>query len=98
MNEGGDVGGVLALFYILVPSLGRVAKEGGVSHVVRFLPMPISGIPLKVRDEACFKDPVDGGFFTWSREVFGKFEHCPMVLLNKHSDRLVARQRYDDAL
>ncbi len=98
MDEGGHVGGVLVFFYILVPSLSRVAKEGGISHVVRFLPMLISEIPLKVKDEACFKDPVDGGFFTWSREVFGKPERCSMILLHKHSNRLVARQRYDDTL
>ncbi len=64
MDEGGDVGGVLDFLGILVPSLGRVAEEGGVSHVLRFLLMPISGVPREVRDETNFKNPVDGGFFT----------------------------------
>jgi hypothetical protein len=31
--------------YILVSPLGRVAKEGGVAHVARLLPVLVSGIP-----------------------------------------------------
>jgi len=41
LDEGGDVGGVLDFPGVLVPSLGRVAEKGGVSHVLHFLPMPM---------------------------------------------------------
>jgi hypothetical protein len=60
--------------------------------------MLISGVPLEVNNETCFKDPVDVGFFTWSQEVFGDPEYCSVELLDKHSDRFVARQRDGDAL
>ncbi len=75
---------------VLVPSLGRVAEEGGVSHVLRFLPMPISGVPREVGDETSFENPVDGGFFTWEHQVFGGPEHCSMSILDKHSNRFIS--------
>jgi len=61
--DGGDVGGVLDFPDVLVPSLGRVAEKGGVSHVLCFLPMLISEVPREVRDETNFEYPVDGGVF-----------------------------------
>ncbi len=42
LDEGDDVGGMLFPFCISVPPLGRVAKEGGVPHVARLLPMPVT--------------------------------------------------------
>ncbi len=83
---------------VLVPSLGRVAEEGGVSHVLRFLPMLISGVPREVRDETSFENPVDGGFFTWEQQVFGGLERCSMSILGKHSDRLISLQEDKDVL
>jgi len=98
LDEGGDVGGVLDFPCVLVPSLGRVAEKGGVSHVLRFLPMPISGVPREVRDETSFESPVDGGFFTWEQQVFGELEHCSMSILGKHSDRFISLQGDRDVL
>ncbi len=83
---------------VLVPSFGRVAEEGGISHVLRFLPMLISRVPREVRDEASFENPVNGGFFTWGQQVFGKLERCPMSFLGEHSNRRVSLQGDDDVL
>ncbi len=98
MDEGGDVGGVLDFPNVLVPSLGRVAKEGGVSHVLHFLPMPISGVPREVEDETSFENPVDGGFFTREQQVFGGLERYSMSILGKHFDRLISLQGDRDVL
>jgi len=35
LDEGDDVGGVMFFPSILVPSLGRVSKEGSIAHVAR---------------------------------------------------------------
>ncbi len=83
---------------VLVPSLGRVAEKGGVSHVLCFLPMLISEVPREVRDETNFEYPVDGGFFTWEQQVFGRPERCSMSILGKHSDRLISLQGDRDVL
>jgi len=45
LDESDDTGGVLLPPCILVSPLGRVAKEGGVTHVARLLPVLVSGIP-----------------------------------------------------
>ncbi len=89
---------MLDSFRILIPSLGRVAKEGGVSHAMCFLPMPVSRVPLEVSNETRLKDPEDVGFFTWSREVFGDPESCSVELLGEHSHRFVARQGDGNAM
>ncbi|CAM6073658.1 unnamed protein product [Sphagnum tenellum] len=92
LDEGDDAWGVLDLFRVSVASLGRVAKKGGVPHVVGFLPMPISGVPLEVSNETRFENPEDEGFLTWRREVSGYPKRCTVALMGKHTDRLVARQ------
>jgi hypothetical protein len=58
-------GGVMNSPGILVPPFGRVAEKGGVSHVLRLLPMPISRVPQEVRDDVSFENLVNGGLFTW---------------------------------
>jgi hypothetical protein len=49
LDEGDDVGGVLRFPGVLVPSIGRVTKEGGVAHVAHRLPMLVSWIPQELR-------------------------------------------------
>ncbi len=67
LREGDDAGCEAGAPRVLVSSFGEVAKEGGVFHVVGFLPMPVSKVPREVRDEARLEDPIDGGFFSWGR-------------------------------
>ncbi len=45
LDESDDAGSVLLPPCILVSPLSRVAKEGGVAHVARLLPVPVSGVP-----------------------------------------------------
>jgi hypothetical protein len=45
LDESDDVRGVLLPPCILVSSLSRVTKEGGIAHVACLLPIPDSGIP-----------------------------------------------------
>jgi hypothetical protein len=52
---------------ILVASFSEVAKEGGVPHGGRLLPMPFTWVPREVNNEANFKDPIERGFLTQSQ-------------------------------
>jgi hypothetical protein len=81
LDEGGDAWGVQSLLRVSVSPLSRVAKEGCIAHIMSFLPVPITKIPLEVGNEASFQDPEDWGFFTWNLELFGNLECCPVVLL-----------------
>jgi len=45
LDESDDAGGVLLSPCISVSPLSRVAKEGGVAHVARLLPVLVSRIP-----------------------------------------------------
>ncbi len=96
LNEGNDAGGVLLPPCISVSPLGRITKERGIANVARLLPVPVSGVPLELGDEAGLENPVDWGFFSWGGKVLGQFERCPMALLRKHSDQLVPFKRDDD--
>jgi hypothetical protein len=98
LDKRDNVGGVVNSPGVLVPPFGKVAKERGVSHVLLFLLMPIFGVPWEVRDEASFKNPVNGGLFTWGWQVFGRPERCPKPFLGEHFERRVSLQGDDDAL
>jgi hypothetical protein len=71
LDESDDVGGMLLPPSISVPPLGRVTKEGGIAHVARLLPVPISQVPWKLGNETGFEDPVYWGSFPRGRDVFG---------------------------
>ncbi|CAK9857536.1 unnamed protein product [Sphagnum jensenii] len=45
LDECDDVGSVLLLPGVLVSPLSRVTKEGGIAHVARLLPVPVSKVP-----------------------------------------------------
>ncbi len=98
LDESDDAGSVLLPPCISVSPLSRVAKEGGVAHVARLLPVPVSGVPWKIENEAGLKDPVDWRSFSWGRNVLGQSERCSMALLNEHFDRLVPFKRDDDVM
>ncbi len=98
MDESDDAGSVLLPPGIPIPSLSEVTKEGGVAHVARLLPMPVSGIPREVRNKTGLKDPVNWGFFTWWKYVLGQFERCSMAFLGKDLDRRVPLKGDDSAM
>ncbi|CAM6055526.1 unnamed protein product [Sphagnum tenellum] len=45
LDESDDTRGVLLLPCISVSPLSRVSKEGGIAHVARLLPVPVSEVP-----------------------------------------------------
>ncbi|CAK9861928.1 unnamed protein product [Sphagnum jensenii] len=98
LYEGDDAESVLFPPCISVPPLSRVAKEGGVTHVACLLPVPISGVPWEIEDEAGLKDPIDWRPFPWGRDVLGQSERYSMALLNEHSDRFIPFKRNDDVM
>jgi len=77
-----DTGGVLCPSSIPVTSLGRIAKEGRVAHIGRWLPMPITWVPWEVSDEPRFKNLENWWFFTWLH-VLGQPERRPVAVLSK---------------
>ncbi len=58
LDEVDDFGGGLRFPCVLVASLGGVAEEGGVSHVVFLLPMPVTWIPIEVGNKTGSENPV----------------------------------------
>jgi hypothetical protein len=58
LDEVDDSGGGLRFPCVLVASLGGVAEEGGVSHVVLLLPMLIPWIPIEVRNKTGSENPI----------------------------------------
>jgi hypothetical protein len=92
LGEGDNDGGGAGTFSVLVPFFGGVAKERGVSHVVGFLPVPVSKVPREVKDETSLENPVDGGFFTWGRQVSSQPEGRSVTFLGEHSNGLVSLQ------
>ncbi len=58
LYEVDDSGWGLRFPCVLVSSLGGVAEEGGVSHVVLLLPMPVTWIPVEVGNKAGSENPV----------------------------------------
>ncbi len=87
-----DTGGVLRPSSIPVTSLGRIAKEGRVAHIGRWLPMPISGVPWEVSDEPRLKNPKDWWFFTWLY-VLDQPERRPVAVLGKDPNQSVPFER-----
>jgi len=97
LDESDDVWGVL-LPRIPVSPLSQVVEEGGVAHVARLLPVPVSGVPRKVGNEAELKNPVDWRSFSGGRDILGQSERCTVVLLCQYSDRLVPLKGDDDVM
>jgi hypothetical protein len=58
----------------------------------------VSGVPREIENEAELKNPIDWGFFSGGRDIFGQSERCPMALLRKYSDRLVPFKRDGDVM
>jgi len=58
LDEVDDSGEGVWFPCVLVSSLGGVAEEGGGSHVVFLLPVPITWIPIEVRDKTRTENPV----------------------------------------
>ncbi len=98
LDESDDAGGMLFPPSISVSPLGQVTKEGGIAHVARLLPMPISWVPQKLGDETGFEGPVYWGSFPGGRYVLGQFERCSMALLNEDPDRFVSFEWDDDVM
>jgi len=98
LDKSDDVGSVLLPPCIVVSPLSQVAEEGGVAHVARLLPVPVSGVPREIGNEAGLKNPIDWGFLSGGRDVLGQSKHCPMALLHKYSDRLVPFKRDGDVM
>ncbi len=98
LDKSDDVGSVLLPPCISVSPFSRVAEEGGVAHVARLLPVPVSGVPREIENEAKLKNPIDWGFFSGGRDVLSQSERCPMAFLCKYSDRLVPFKRDGDVM
>ncbi len=75
---------------ILVPFLGGVSKEGGIAHVACRLPFPVSWIPRKIRNKSRLKNPIDGRFLTWLKQILGQLECGSMSVLGENPDRFVS--------
>jgi hypothetical protein len=78
------LGGVMIFPGILVPSLGGVSKEGGIAHVVCRLPILVSWIPRKIRNKSRLKNPIDGRFLTWLKQILGQLECGSMSVLGEN--------------
>jgi len=89
LDEGDDAGRVMFFPGILVPSLGRVSKEGSVTHVTRRLPMSVPRVPREIRNESSFKNLVDWRFLTWQGQILGEPERGSMAVLGEDSDGFV---------
>ncbi len=98
LDKSDDVGSVLLPPCISVSPLNQVAEEGGIAHVASLLPVLVSGVPREIENEAELKNPIDWGFFSGGRDIFGQSERCPMALLRKYSDRLVPFKRDGDVM
>ncbi len=98
LDKSDDVRSVLLPPCISVSPLSRVVEEGGVAHVARLLPVPISEVPREIGNEAGLKNPIDWAFFSGGRDILGQSERCPMALLRKYSDRLVPFKRDGDVM
>jgi hypothetical protein len=64
LDKSDDVRSVLLPPCISVSPLSRVVEEGGVAHVARLLPVPISEVPREIGNEARLKNPIDWAFFS----------------------------------
>jgi len=98
LDESDDARGMLLPPSISVSPLGRKTEEGGIAHVARLLPVPLSRVPRKLGNEAGFEDPVYWGSFPRGRDVLGQSERCSMALLSENPDRLVSFKRDDDVM
>jgi hypothetical protein len=98
LDEGDDVGSVLLPPGIPVSSLSRVTKERGIAHVVRLLPVPVSGIPWEVINKTGLEDPINWRFFTWGRYFLDQSERCSMAILGEDPDRHVPVKGDGDAM
>jgi hypothetical protein len=91
-------GGMMRFSAILVTPLRGISKKGSIPHVSRLLLVPVSWIPLEVRNKPRSENPIDWGFLTWKEVVFGQSKGCSMAVLGEHSDRLVPLQGYGDVV
>ncbi len=98
MDEIDDPRGAVGFPGVLVAPLRGVAEERSVPHVARLLLVPVSRVPLEVRDETGSKNPVEKGFHTWEGKVLGQSEGCAVAVLNEHPDRFVSLQGYGDGV
>jgi len=89
LDEVDNPGGMMRFFGILVTPLRGISKERSIPHVSRLLPVPVSWIPLEVRNKPRSENPIDWGFLTWKGEVFGQSKGCSMAVLGEHSAWLI---------
>ncbi len=71
LDEFDNPKGSVRFSCVLVAPLGGVAEEGGVPYVTRLLPVPVSRVPLEVRDKSGSEDPIEKRFLTLEGEVLG---------------------------
>ncbi len=77
---------------VYIAPFGSVAEEWYVAQRRVGFPVPFTRVPWKILDEPCFKNPVQGGVFTWCRRVPSNFEGCARFLLGEYSNCAVVRR------